>query len=983
MKNRTEKQMTTRKQRKRTRFGQWNVRTLYQAGSFAQLSAECERLNIDLIGLSEVRWNGSGEAQSENGGLLIYSGMPNDDDPHIRGVGIYMSKQLRGALISWNPISERIITARLKNRNKYITITQCYAPTEDSSQNQKDEFYSLLDNTLHNIPNKDITILMGDFNAQVGQNNTDYENVMGKHATGSCNENGELFIEICNNYNLKIGGSVFPHKSCHKYTWKSPAGNFLSQIDHICISRDYFNICCDVRNRRSADIGSDHYMLVAELRFDVWPKKKITQILKKYDVDKLHNEEIKNLFSERVDIINNNESQRNAIESSDSNWERIKTQFDSACKDVLGLQQKVPRKWITQESWNLISSRRQLKLQQLSTSDNAKSENLSARYNSISREVKNQLRRDKDAFHVQIATEAQVAANMGNMKELYKLTKELSTRRTNTKPLLGEDGTLKTSKEEQLAIWKKHFENTLNILHEENNDEIIIHRRHNVNRSISDNPPSVSEIRSAITTLKNGKAPGCDGLPAECFKTNPDAAASLLHKLFVQIWETEEIPNQWKESTIIKLPKKGNLSNCNNWRGISITPTVTKIFNKIILDRISEPLNKLIAPTQAGFLPHKSCIDQINTLRILIEQSVEFNTSLYITFIDFEKAFDALKREFIWNALEARGIPDKIIKLIKNSYEGCVSRVLHAGSLSEAFTTKSGVKQGCALSPLLFITALDIVFEATSCRQAGISWRLTDKLTELAYADDVALLAVRRDDMQNKVSSLSEEAIKVGLKINIAKSKCMSINPTANTNICLNGQDLQNVDEFEYLGSKVTTDGGARCDIESRIRKARNAFAMLNNIWRSNNIRLRTKILIFNSCVKTVLLYGCETWLVTNFTTNKIQTFMNRCLRTILRIWWPNTISNEQLWQKTKQAGIAKDIRLRKYGWLGHTLRKDPTDIPHAALSWNPQGTRSRGRPKITWKRTIHNETSKSINELRYIARNRNSWKDYINRICQ
>ena len=106
-------------------------------------------------------------------------------------------------------------------------------------------------------------------------------------------------------------------------------------------------------------------------------------------------------------------------------------------------------------------------------------------------------------------------------------------------------------------------------------------------------------------------------------------------------------------------------------------------------------------------------------------------------------------------------------------------------------------------------------------------------------------------------------------------------------------------------------------------------------------------IKIFNACVISVLLYGCETWLVTSEIRRKKQIFVNRCLRYILRIWWPNIISNTDLWRVTDQEDINLEIRKRKFRWIGHTLRKEDGEISKVALLWNPQGSRKRGRPKI------------------------------------
>ena len=115
----------------------------------------------------------------------------------------------------------------------------------------------------------------------------------------------------------------------------------------------------------------------------------------------------------------------------------------------------------------------------------------------------------------------------------------------------------------------------------------------------------------------------------------------------------------------------------------------------------------------------------------------------------------------------------------------------------------------------------------------------------------------------------------------------------------LSNRDIEDVTSFTYLGSVINITGGTDEDVQARIGKARSAFNILGNIWRSREIKTATKIRIFNSNVKPVLLYGSETWRMTEKTVSKLQTFINRCLRRILQIYWPDTISNATLWETT------------------------------------------------------------------------------------
>ena len=135
----------------------------------------------------------------------------------------------------------------------------------------------------------------------------------------------------------------------------------------------------------------------------------------------------------------------------------------------------------------------------------------------------------------------------------------------------------------------------------------------------------------------------------------------------------------------------------------------------------------------------------------------------------------------------------------------------------------------------------------------------------------------------------------------------------------------------------LTKDGGATSDINHRIQKARQSFGLLNNIWRSQYITTRTKLRIFTTNVKSILLYGCETWKMTSILANKIQVFINKCLRRILRIKWTDMISNKDLWKRANQTPIVSEIKRRKWNWIGHVLRREPTNIAKMSLEWNPQ----------------------------------------------
>ena len=220
-------------------------------------------------------------------------------------------------------------------------------------------------------------------------------------------------------------------------------------------------------------------------------------------------------------------------------------------------------------------------------------------------------------------------------------------------------------------------------------------------------------------------------------------------------------------------------------------------------------------------------------------------------------------------------------------------RVVHCGQLSTGFEVGTGVRQGCLLSPFMLLLAIDWVMKATTKeKNNGIQWTPWSQLEDLDYADDLALLSHSRAQMQYKTTRLADISSGVGLRINKDKSKVMRINTNDVRPVTLGGQPLEEVDSFTYLGSIVDKQGGTDMDAGARIGKARAAFIMLKNIWNSKVIGTQTKLRIFNSNVKSVLFYGSHTWRRTEKTLQRIQTFINRCLRRIFNIWWPEIICN-------------------------------------------------------------------------------------------
>ena len=250
-----------------TRIATWNVQTMYETGKLYAVEQEMERYGLSILGVSEARWNGTGKKRLGKGKLMLYSGK-DEGDVHQAGVALLLSKGARDSLIDWEGHGDRIIRATFRSSRQRLNmdVIMVYAPTNEADEETKELFYNRLTAVIDRRPRRNMIVVMGDLNAKIGSDNEGYEAVMGKEGLGEMNDNGERFADFCDIQDLVIGGSVFPHRKIHKATWKHPNGTVENQIDHIAYSRKFRRCISDVRVKKGATVGSDHYLVVGSLR---------------------------------------------------------------------------------------------------------------------------------------------------------------------------------------------------------------------------------------------------------------------------------------------------------------------------------------------------------------------------------------------------------------------------------------------------------------------------------------------------------------------------------------------------------------------------------------------------------------------------------------------------------------------------------------------------------------------------------------------
>lgn len=221
--------------------------------------------------------------------------------------------------------------------------------------------------------------------------------------------------------------------------------------------------------------------------------------------------------------------------------------------------------------------------------------------------------------------------------------------------------------------------------------------------------------------------------------------------------------------------KKGDKSDCKNYRGISLLSIPGKVFTKVLQRRMKSCVEGALAEEQAGFRPGRGTVDQIFTIRQITEKYTEYNRPCYFNFIDFKQAFDSIWQEGLWQCLRMHGVHEKLIRLIKGIYDKSEAAVRHDQKLTNWFKTTVGVRQGCTLSPDLFNLVLEAVMRLALEKEAeGV--KLCGRLVNnLRFADDINLMSESTRGLQRITDKVSQQGERLGLVINSGKTKVLPI----------------------------------------------------------------------------------------------------------------------------------------------------------------------------------------------------------------
>ncbi|KAL1447407.1 hypothetical protein WDU94_005673, partial [Cyamophila willieti] len=494
-------------------------------------------------------------------------------------------------------------------------------------------------------------------------------------------------------------------------------------------------------------------------------------------------------------------------------------------------------------------------------------------------------------------------------------------------------------------------------------------------------PPTFQEIKDIIKSLKNNKASGEDGIVAELWKYADNFSIQWLQKIIEDIWNSEILPEDWSTAVIHPIHKKGDKSDPNNYRGISLLSVTYKIFSRALLNRAEPILDRQLGEYQAGFRKSRSCAEQIHNIKSLISYNTVRSSTFVITFVDFQKAYDCIDREILISTLVELGLDRKTCNLINITLMNTKSKVKFRGELSEAFSIKTGVRQGDLSSPTLFNCVLEkIVREWFISLPENYGLRVgykkeNLKLTCLAFADDIALFAKDIEEATDQLFKLQSIAAKTGLKIAFNKTEFITNLKESPNFIKIDSQKIKQVKKFKYLGEWITPNISETVAIESRCNKLEGAFHTCKNLYKSKSLSRNLKLCHYNTVIRPSALYASETLLMTKkCSLRKLELKDRKILRKILGPIKENDSyrrrHNNELFDNIED--LVTVMRKRRMQFYGHLERMDPKRLTHRIHS-----SISKKSSYAKWTNQVKRDLEEAqINQN--LVENRNEFRDAV-----
>jgi hypothetical protein len=394
-----------------------------------------------------------------------------------------------------------------------------------------------------------------------------------------------------------------------------------------------------------------------------------------------------------------------------------------------------------------------------------------------------------------------------------------------------------------------------------------------------------SEVSSTIKSMPSGKAPGPVGIPIEIFKAcisvNPDNRelapgeppndmARVLLGLINSIFLSHSIPHTMLEKWMVAIPKKGDLTSRDNYRGIVLMDTVLKIIMRIIATRTIQGIETAggLIPEQGGFRPKRETMMQVVALFEILQRLLYEGRRGFAVFIDITKAYDNVPHTALFSKLEAMGVTGRSLEFVKEMYKNTRVKVRTRSGLSESISQNVGVHQGGPFSPVAFSIFINDILEGMQT----LGTVVTDGMKSfigLLFADDMVLVAETVSQAQFQLDALGIWGTRWGMTFGVKSdgSKCAVLPIGSYTTqevdavqLMLHGHRLPVVSRYQYLGIPITSDCSTEPARAEALARGTKALAKVRHLLANNTLPTMSRVLIFNNVVVNSAMYGVELW---------------------------------------------------------------------------------------------------------------------------
>ncbi|KAK3505805.1 hypothetical protein QTP70_019713, partial [Hemibagrus guttatus] len=672
-------------------FHTWSTKHF---GKGRELADVMERRKVDILCVQETRWKGSKARSIGAGFKLFYYGV----DSKRNGVGVVLKEEFVRNVLEVKRVSDRVMSLKLEIEGVMLNVVSGYAPQVGCELEEKERFWSELDEVMESIPTGERVVIGADFNGHVGEGNTGDEEVMGKFGVKERNLEGQMVVDFAKRMDMGVVNTYFQKREEHRVTYKS--GGRRTQVDYILCRRGNLKEISDCKVVVGESVARQHRMLVCRMTLMVCKTKRSKrEIEKKTKWWKLKKEECCEEFRQKL---------RQALGGKvvlPDDWETTAEVIRETGRKVLGVssgRRKEDKEtwWWNEEVQDSIQRNRLAKKKW----DMDRTEENRQQYKELQCRVKREVSKAKQKAYDELYTRLD---NREGEKDLYRLARQRDRDGKDVQQvrvIKDRDGRVLTSEESVQRRWKEYFEELMN---EENEREKRVEGVNSVEQKVD--KIRKDEVRKALKRMKSGKAVGPD-IPVEVWKCLGEAAVEFLASLFNRVLESERMPEEWRRSVLVPIFKnKGDMQSCSNYRGIKLMSHTMKLWERVMEARLRKVVE--ICEQQYGFMPRKSTTDAIFALRILMEKYRDGQRELHCVFVDLEKAYDRVPREELWYCMRKSGVAEKYVRVVQDMYERSRTVVRCAVGQTEEFKVEVGLHQGSALSPFLFAIVMDQLSE--------------------------------------------------------------------------------------------------------------------------------------------------------------------------------------------------------------------------------------------------------------------------------